>query len=72
MAWLEFYEPFRAFILVPLPKIIQSVFAALGDFYTWRLATEIYGIESNVPWAAVSLSTPPLPEPETDNVDSSG
>ncbi|KAK1832317.1 hypothetical protein QBC39DRAFT_425524 [Podospora conica] len=56
MAWLEFYEPFRAFILVPLPKIIQSVFAALGDFYTWRLATEIYGMESNVPWAALWMT----------------
>ncbi|KAK0753063.1 Alg9-like mannosyltransferase family-domain-containing protein [Schizothecium vesticola] len=56
MAWLEFYEPFRAFILVPLPKIIQSVFAALGDFYTWRLATEIYGIDSNVPWAALWMT----------------
>ena len=64
MTWLEFYEPFRAFILVPLPKIIQSVFAALGDFYTWRLATEIYGIESNVPWAAVSLPTTPYLNPK--------
>lgn len=59
MDFLEFYEPFRAFILVPLPKIIQSVFAGLGDFYTWRLAMEIYGMESNVPWAAVSLSITP-------------
>lgn len=63
MDFLEFYEPFRAFILVPLPKIIQSVFAALGDFYTWRLATEIYGMESNVPWAAVSLSATPYLNP---------
>lgn len=37
-----------------LPKIIQSVFAALGDFYTWQLATSIFGDESNVPWTAVS------------------
>lgn len=64
MDFLEFYEPFRAFILVPMPKIIQSVFAALGDFYTWRLATEIYGMESNVPWAAVRLSTTPTASTE--------
>ncbi|KAK3391764.1 Alg9-like mannosyltransferase family-domain-containing protein [Sordaria brevicollis] len=39
-----------------LPKIIQSVFAALGDFYTWRLATSIFGDESNVPWTALWMT----------------
>jgi len=54
MTWLEFFAPFKAFILVALPGLVQSVFAALGDFYTWRLASEIYGIDSNIPWTAVS------------------
>lgn len=49
------FPPFRAFILVALPGALQSVFAALGDFYTWKLAMDIYGRESNAPWAAVSL-----------------
>ncbi|KAK1750674.1 hypothetical protein QBC47DRAFT_393222 [Echria macrotheca] len=52
MSGLEVFEPARARILVMLPSLVQSVFAALGDFYTWALATEIYGVESNVPWAA--------------------
>ena len=58
MTWLQFFAPFKAFILVALPGAVQSVFAALGDFYTWRLASEIYGPESNVPWAVVSMLVP--------------
>lgn len=49
-----FPPSFETFVLEFLPKGIQSVFAALGDFYTWRLATSIFGDESNVPWTAVS------------------
>ena len=55
MSALSLFPPFRAFILVALPGALQSVFAALGDFYTWKLAMDIYGRESNTPWAAVSL-----------------
>jgi phosphatidylinositol glycan class B len=55
MSFLRLFPPFRAFILVALPGALQSVFAALGDFYTWKLAMDIYGRESNAPWAAVSL-----------------
>lgn len=39
-----------------LPKLIQSVFAALGDFFTWRLATSIFGDESNIPWTALWMT----------------
>lgn len=56
MTWLQFFDPFKAFVLVSLPGAVQSVIAALGDFYTWRLATEIYGIESNVPWATLWMT----------------
>lgn len=55
MAFMDLYLPFRAFILVALPGVLQSVFAALGDFFTWKLAMDIYGRESNAPWAAVSF-----------------
>lgn len=41
-------------VLVALPKIIQSVFAAASDFYTWKLAEKLYGVNSNQSWAAVS------------------
>ncbi|KAK0646668.1 glycosyltransferase family 22 protein [Cercophora newfieldiana] len=56
MTWLQFFAPFKAGILVALPGLVQSVFAALGDFYTWRLASEIYGIDSNVPWTALWMT----------------
>lgn len=54
MSLMNLFPPFRAFILVALPGALQSVFAALGDFFTWKLAMDIYGRESNAPWAAVS------------------
>jgi phosphatidylinositol glycan class B len=54
MDFMQLFPPFRAFILVALPGALQSVFAALGDFFTWKLAMDIYGRESNAPWAAVS------------------
>ncbi|AEO69608.1 glycosyltransferase family 22 protein [Thermothielavioides terrestris NRRL 8126] len=49
--------PLRATVLVALPGALQSVFAGLGDFYTWKLAMDIYGRESNAPWAAWCCST---------------
>ena len=43
----------RAVALVAVPKLAQAVFAALGDFYTWKLAESIYGNGSVASWAAV-------------------
>ncbi|GAB1320790.1 glycosylphosphatidylinositol anchor biosynthesis [Madurella fahalii] len=56
MGLLHLFVPFRAFILVALPGALQSVFAALGDFYTWKLAMDLYGRESNAPWAALWMT----------------
>ncbi|KAK3944268.1 hypothetical protein QBC46DRAFT_280044 [Diplogelasinospora grovesii] len=56
MTAMQLYPPFKALMLVALPKAVQSVFAALGDFYTWKLATAIYGQQSNVPWAALWMT----------------
>ncbi|KAK3357218.1 glycosyltransferase family 22 protein [Lasiosphaeria hispida] len=56
MTWLEFFAPFKSLILVALPSVIQCVFAALGDFYTWKLATEIFGAQSNLPFAALWMT----------------
>jgi len=53
MKYLEFFPQFRAMILSVLPNVVQSLFAAAGDYYTWRLAKKIYGTESNASWAAV-------------------
>ncbi|KAK3333545.1 Alg9-like mannosyltransferase family-domain-containing protein [Cercophora scortea] len=56
MAFMNLFPPFQSFVLVALPKVVQSIFAALADYYTWRLATEIYGRDSNFPWAALWMT----------------
>jgi hypothetical protein len=44
----------KAAILVVLPKLLQGVFAAVGDYFTWKLAERIYGCESSsFSWTAV-------------------
>jgi phosphatidylinositol glycan class B len=71
MAFLHLFPPFRALMLVALPGALQSVFAALGDFYTWKLAMDIYGRESNAPWAAVSYYPgTPSSRPDADLLSS--
>lgn len=32
----------RATLLLVLPKVMQAVIAALGDFYSWKLAQKLY------------------------------
>lgn len=39
--------------MIAAPKATQAVFAALGDFYTWKLAEKVYGYGSNEAWATV-------------------
>lgn len=39
--------------MIATPKILQAVFAALGDYYTWKLGERMYGRGSNEAWAAV-------------------
>lgn len=56
MKSLSMYPQFRAMILVHLPKVFQGVVAALGDFYTWKLADKIYGRGSNFAWTALTVS----------------
>ncbi|MCJ1463010.1 glycosylphosphatidylinositol anchor biosynthesis [Pseudocyphellaria aurata] len=46
----------HAELLIAAPKVIQAVFAALGDYYTWRLGRRIYGQESSEAWAALALT----------------
>lgn len=33
----------RAELLIVAPKVLQAVFAALADYFTWRLAGKIFG-----------------------------
>ncbi|KAK5171474.1 glycosylphosphatidylinositol anchor biosynthesis [Saxophila tyrrhenica] len=46
----------RAEVLVAAPKVLQAVFAALTDAYTYRLACDIYGSKSHASAAALVLS----------------
>ena len=39
--------------MIAAPKVVQALFAALGDYYTWQLARKTYGNESREAWAAV-------------------
>lgn len=43
----------RAEVLLLAPKMLQAVFAAMMDFYTWRLASKVYGTGIVYPTAAV-------------------
>ncbi|KAK2761273.1 glycosylphosphatidylinositol anchor biosynthesis [Arachnomyces sp. PD_36] len=46
----------RADLLIASPKLVQAVFAALGDYYTWKLAGRVYGHCSNEAWGALALT----------------
>ncbi|KAJ5772690.1 hypothetical protein N7520_003219 [Penicillium odoratum] len=43
----------RAELLIASPKTTQAVLSAIGDFYTWRLASRIYGEGSHSAWATL-------------------
>ncbi len=43
----------RAELLIAVPKVLQAVIAAYGDYYTWKMAEQVYGRESPTAWAAV-------------------
>jgi hypothetical protein len=60
MSILHISPPVISSALVVLPKVIQSVFAAASDFYTWKLAEKVFGTNSNQAWAAVSIPRTPL------------
>ncbi|KAL4804404.1 Alg9-like mannosyltransferase family-domain-containing protein [Aspergillus unguis] len=46
----------RADLLIEAPGITQAVIAAVGDYYTWKLARYIYGERSNEAWATLALT----------------
>ncbi|MCJ1339081.1 glycosylphosphatidylinositol anchor biosynthesis [Bachmanniomyces sp. S44760] len=46
----------KAEVLLVAPKVTQALFAATGDYYTWRFGQKIYGSESNEAWAALALT----------------
>ncbi|KAG8414986.1 glycosylphosphatidylinositol anchor biosynthesis [Metarhizium acridum] len=45
----------RSAIVVGSPKVLQAVVAGLGDWYTWQLAVNIFGPDSNASFFALFL-----------------
>ncbi|KAI4157907.1 MAG: hypothetical protein LQ342_007912 [Letrouitia transgressa] len=50
---LQLSPHIRAELLLAAPKATQAVFAAIGDYYTWKLGERVYGGGSNEAWATV-------------------
>ncbi|OQD81275.1 hypothetical protein PENANT_c028G02451 [Penicillium antarcticum] len=46
----------RAELLIAAPKTAQAVVAAIGDFYTWKLAVRVYGDESRGAWTTLAAT----------------
>ena len=44
MVVISGFPQFRAAIHAVLPNVVQGLFAAAGDYYTWQLAERMYGI----------------------------
>ena len=43
----------RAELLIVAPKTAQAVLSTIGDFYTWKLARRVYGVDSREAWTTV-------------------
>jgi phosphatidylinositol glycan class B len=56
MSFLSFYPEFQGLLLPVIPRALQSVLAGLGDFFTWRLASNLYGVDSTASWAALWMT----------------
>ncbi|KAL7788324.1 glycosyltransferase family 22 protein [Trichoderma ceciliae] len=46
---------FRSAIVIAAPRILQAIIAALGDWYTWHLAANVYGSDTNASFFALFM-----------------
>ena len=53
LTYVGCFPQFRAMIFSVLPNVVQGIFAATGDYYTWQLAERMYGIGSSSASAVV-------------------
>ncbi|KAI1823053.1 glycosyltransferase family 22 protein [Xylaria intraflava] len=54
--WATYQVPtVKAKWLLMAPKVLQTVFAALSDWYTWRLGEKLYGHGSASAWAVLLM-----------------
>ncbi|TGO52401.1 hypothetical protein BCON_0142g00280, partial [Botryotinia convoluta] len=56
MEFVNFFPQFRAEVLAVLPNIIQAIFAAACDYYTWKMAEKIYGLGSRTGYVTLLMS----------------
>ncbi|ORY69998.1 GPI mannosyltransferase 3 [Pseudomassariella vexata] len=56
LATMPLSSSLRATVLVAIPKVIQAGFAALSDWYAWRLGEKLYGPNSAVAWSVLLMS----------------
>ncbi|KAJ3577995.1 hypothetical protein NPX13_g2567 [Xylaria arbuscula] len=55
--WASYNVPtVKAKWLLMAPKVLQTVFAALSDWYTWRLAEKLYGPSSAAAWSVLVMA----------------
>lgn len=50
-------DSLRVSALLAAPRVLQAFIAAVGDYFTYRLASQIYG--SSHPAALATVSNPP-------------
>ncbi|KAK6068520.1 alg9-like mannosyltransferase [Seiridium cupressi] len=46
---------YRAYALLAAPKVIQAGFAALSDWYAWRLAEKLFGRNTATAWSVLLM-----------------
>ncbi|KAI0879257.1 Alg9-like mannosyltransferase family-domain-containing protein [Hypoxylon argillaceum] len=55
--WATYNVPtVKAKWLLMAPKVLQTGFAALSDWYTWRLAEKLYGPSSAAAWSVLLMA----------------
>lgn len=55
--WASYQVPtVKAKWLLMAPKALETAFAALSDWYTWRLAEKLYGPSSPAAWSVVGYA----------------
>ncbi|RDW68421.1 hypothetical protein BP5796_09078 [Coleophoma crateriformis] len=56
LEYLSIFPQARAMIMTVMPRILQSLIAAAGDYFTWQLAEKIYGRGSDIAWTTFLLT----------------
>ena len=51
----------RSAIVIAAPRVLQALIAALGDWYTWHLAVQVYESDRNASFFAVSAAANSCP-----------